>query len=85
MSRPKEVILYTQPGCGPCVAVKRFLVKHEIAHLTLDIRENPEALKRVQELGYNGTPVVEVVTRDGNFHWKDFRIDKLTHLKDITR
>lgn len=85
MGRVKEVILYTQPGCGPCVSTKRFLEKYQIAHMTLDIREFPEAAEKVRGLGYQGTPVVEVITSSGGFHWNGFRIDKLNHLRDITR
>lgn len=55
--------LYTQPGCGPCIAVKRQLTTRNIPFELKDIRQDANALARVKELGYTGTPVLEAGDR----------------------
>jgi glutaredoxin-like protein NrdH len=76
-----QVILYSQPGCGPCIAVKRDLQKRAIPFVTVDIREDPNGAARVAELGYGGTPV----TVAGDMHWHGFRKDKMQQLDDALR
>ncbi len=53
--------------------------------MVLDVSTLPQAADRVKDLGYGTTPVVEVVTESGGFAWHGFRLDKLNHLKEITR
>lgn len=77
------VILYTQPGCGPCVAQARALTKHGIAFETVNIRETPEAADRIAALGATSTPVVEVATPLGSWHWAGFNLDKTKHLQQL--
>lgn len=72
-----SVVLYSQPGCQPCNLTKKMLEKLDIKYEVRDIRDDPEAFKRVQDLGYRGTPVVETSTGE---HWKDFRPDRLKAL-----
>ena len=63
------VILYSQPSCGPCVGVERFLDEYGIPFVKRDIRQDADAAARVAELGYRGTPVIE--HPDGHFHGYD--------------
>lgn len=74
-----KVTLYSQPGCGPCIAVARHLDKEGIPFTKVDVREDPNGAARIRELGYTGTPV----TVAGDMHWKDYRRDKLDQLKAI--
>ncbi len=45
-----KVVLYGQPGCGPCVAVKASLERAGIAYEYVDVTTSPEALAHVKEL-----------------------------------
>jgi glutaredoxin-like protein NrdH len=72
-----SVTLYSQPNCGPCAATKRALERYEIPFTVRDVREDEEALRRVAELGYSRTPVVE--TEDGE-HWFGVNIERLKSL-----
>jgi glutaredoxin-like protein NrdH len=71
------VTVYSQPGCGQCKNVIRFLNNNKIEHEVKDIREDSEALDRIVSLGYNGTPVVEA----NGEHFKGFDLEKLDALK----
>ena len=76
------VTLYSQPGCGPCMATKRALEKRGIVPMVVNIREDVEAADRLKTLGYTGTPVVEVTTESGSYHWGGFQLDKINHLTE---
>lgn len=76
------VTLYSQPGCGPCVATKRALEKRGITPDVVNIRDDQGAADRLKELGYQGTPVVEVTTEAGSYHWGGFQLDKINHLAE---
>ncbi|MGW5267287.1 glutaredoxin family protein [Rhodococcus sp. NPDC003994] len=76
-----QVILYSQRGCGPCIAVQRDLQKRHIPFVKVDIREDPNGAHRISELGYNGTPVIVA----GDMHWKGFRKDKMQQLDNALR
>lgn len=52
------VTLYTQPGCGPCVGAKTFLVASGLDFEVLDITTNADAADRLKRNGFTGTPVV---------------------------
>jgi glutaredoxin-like protein NrdH len=71
------VTVYSQPGCGKCKSVIRFLDKNKINHEVLDIREDPKAYDRLVSLGYNGTPVIEA----NGEHFQGFDPVKLQTLK----
>lgn len=72
-----NVILYSQPGCGPCVGVESYLRSSEIPYVKLDVTTDPEAHQRVVELGYMGTPVIEHPTG----HFKGYDPDKLNSIR----
>lgn len=62
---PPITIVYTQPGCGPCIAVKKKLQKLDIPYEERDVTE-PGIADEVVALGYTGTPVI--VAPDGTSH-----------------
>lgn len=74
-----EVHVYSQPGCGPCVAVKRHLRSLGVNYTSHDITIDPEAAERVRHLGYKSTPVVEA----GDIHTHGYRREWLNKLADI--
>lgn len=81
MSRVVEIVLYSQPSCGPCASIKGFFKRHQIPYLEIDVQAVPEALEKIQALGYRQTPVTEVVTESGSYHWGGLDMARLTHLK----
>lgn len=77
-----DVILYTQPGCGPCLGLKAKLKRDGREFTEVNIREDAAAVDRIKELGHPGTPVLEYTDADGerqNFH--GFRSDILEQIK----
>lgn len=58
MSQP-ELIVYSQPGCPPCVAVKEFLTRSNIPFVAKDITEDPEAIDELVALGSRSTPTIK--------------------------
>jgi glutaredoxin-like protein NrdH len=50
--------LFTQDGCQPCKAVKRLLDSMGAKYVTIDITEDENAVQKVRDWGYNGTPVL---------------------------
>ncbi len=59
MSEPK-VILYSQPGCPPCGAEKEFLDSQGVEYEERNIREDPEYVQQLQELGSHSTPTTVI-------------------------
>ncbi len=59
MTQPK-VILYTQPGCPPCGAEKEFLDSKGVEYEERNIREEPEYIQEMQELGSHSTPTTVI-------------------------
>lgn len=72
MSTP-PVTLFTQPGCGPCMATKRHLDKLGIQHTVVDIRQDETAGNMLAARGFTGTPVVIADTSEGERSWQDYR------------
>lgn len=70
------VTLYSQPGCGPCVAVKSHLARAGVAVTVRDVTVDPAAAETVRALGYTGTPVVVA----GDMHTHGYRRDWLNNL-----
>jgi len=59
MSQP-QVVLYTQPGCPPCGAEREFLEQNNVEFDERNIRENPEYLQELQEIGSMSTPTTVI-------------------------
>lgn len=70
------VTLYSQPGCQPCRLTKMQMDKLGLDYTVVDIKASPEGLARVQELGYQSTPVTVV----GEDHWGGYKPDRLKAL-----
>ena len=80
------ITVYTQPGCQPCKATKRWLDKRDIDYTTVDVAESPADLEAIKALGYQSVPVVIVSTGDPetDLHWQGFNpnnLDKYTTTK----
>lgn len=71
------VTLYTKPGCPGCKGTARELDKHGIPFQSRDVTQDPEAMAHVQQLGYQGLPVV--YAGDDN-HWTGHRPDRVKAL-----
>jgi glutaredoxin len=57
---PKSVIVYHQPGCGPCHEAMEYLTRKGIEYVAKDVREDRAALKELLDLGYASTPVIVI-------------------------
>ncbi|WBL18481.1 glutaredoxin family protein [Citricoccus sp. NR2] len=71
-------VLYSQPGCGPCIGLERALKSAGAAYNKIDITQDADALARVRSLGYSGTPVIEI-HQDGQLidHWHGLDIHRV--------
>ncbi len=56
----KRVILYSQPGCPPCYAAKKFLTAHNVAFEYKDVQADPVALRELVCLNSRSTPTIVV-------------------------
>jgi glutaredoxin-like protein NrdH len=74
------ITVYTQPGCQPCRATKRWLDSRDVDYQTVDVTTSPDDLAAIKALGYEGVPVVIVSGRtpETDLHWVGFHPDNLT-------
>ena len=82
----RSITVYTQPGCQPCKATKRWLDKRGIEYATVDVTESPADLAAIKELGYQSVPVVIVSNGDAetDIHWQGLvvaNLEKYTNQK----
>ncbi|MGD9430805.1 glutaredoxin-like protein NrdH [Arthrobacter russicus] len=70
------VTVYTKPACVQCTATYRALDKKGITYQSVDLTQDPEALAKVQAMGFAQAPVV--ITDDES--WAGFRPDKIEEL-----
>ena len=54
------MLLYSQPGCPPCVAVKQFLKARDVAFEYRDVQADPVALRELVALNSRSTPTIVV-------------------------
>ena len=73
-----QIIVYSQPGCGPCIAVTRHLRKAGVGFQVRDVRQDEQAAQEVARLGYQGTPVVVA----GDMHTHGYRREWLDTVVD---
>lgn len=71
------VQVYTNEGCNPCRAVKRFLKSNGVDFEEKSVTDSAN-LDFVRSLGYESVPVV--VTKSGE-HFDGYRPDRLATLK----
>lgn len=75
------ITVYSQPGCGPCVAVKTYLDRAGVGYSEVDIADDPGAAQAIRDLGYTGTPVVVA----GDMHTHGFRREWLDRVVAAVR
>ena len=68
--------VFAKKRCKESMATKRYLEKHDIDFEYIRIEASKDALKTIQLLGYNSTPVV--VAED--IHWSGYRTELLETL-----
>jgi glutaredoxin-like YruB-family protein len=56
----KRVVLYSQPGCPPCTAVKQFLNARNVPFEYKDVQADPAALRELLKLNSRSTPTIVV-------------------------
>lgn len=56
----KRVVLYSQPGCPPCVAVKQFFKARNVEFEYKDVQADPVALQELLALNSRSTPTITV-------------------------
>lgn len=69
-----NVILFTKPSCGGCIASKRHLDRRGIGYETRSAIEHQEYLR---SLGYMQAPVI--VTEDD--HWSGYQPNKIDKIQ----
>ena len=72
----KRVILYSQPGCPPCFAAKKFLAARNIPFEYKDVQADPSALRELVRLNSQATPTIVV----GDEVMIGFDPDRLEHM-----
>lgn len=74
------ITLFSQSGCGPCFATKRFLDKAGVEHTVVDVREDPTAAAILKRRGITGTPAVIATVAGKEYAWQGHRTDQLEAL-----
>jgi glutaredoxin-like protein NrdH len=59
-----NAIVYSQPGCGPCVVVKNHLQDMGVEVEVRDVRANPAFRQELIDLNFQSTPVTVVEGKD---------------------
>ena len=73
--------VFTQPGCQPCRAVKRWLDSRDIAYSEVDVTESPEDAQFIKDLGYMQSPVVAYEVDGERRHFSGFNPYELEDLQ----
>ncbi|MEM7706267.1 MAG: glutaredoxin domain-containing protein [Pseudomonadota bacterium] len=50
--------VFWMPGCSSCLRTKEFLIEHGIVFESINVKEVPEALTELAELGFRSVPVM---------------------------
>ena len=75
MTNEEKPTVYTKPNCPLCRQTKSFLDARKVDYKTIDVTEDADALKHIQDLGYQSLPVVEV---SEDCHWSGHQLPKIT-------
>lgn len=59
-----KLVLFSQNGCNPCVAVKNFLNSEEVEFEAINLSEK-ENEEKGKEFGIMSTPVTLLIDEDG--------------------
>lgn len=54
---PKQIIVYSAPGCVACSKVKELLAQKGVPFTAKDIVEDEQAMRELSQLGVMSTPV----------------------------
>lgn len=76
-----KVTVYEKNNCVQCESTKRWLKRAKVEFDTVNVEENPEAMQKILDMGFQAAPVV--ITDIGN--WSGFRISKLEELKAVLK
>ena len=61
MGHPKRIVVYTQPGCPPCKAVKEYFNQRGIEFVDKDVSNDEAAVfELVRKCRSNTTPTVVI-------------------------
>lgn len=61
MEQAKRVVVFSQPGCPPCTAVKEFLKQRGVEFVDKDVHADEAAVfELVRKYGSNSTPTVVI-------------------------
>lgn len=71
-----EIIVYSQPGCGPCSKVKSWFDSKGVSYVEKNVVEDGEALQHIRSLGYAGVPVIETPEK----HWSGIDLNNMKEL-----
>jgi len=72
-----KVLIYSSPDCPYCYLVKDYLTKKDIQFEEIDLYEQPEKRKEMEEIsGQKNIPVILINNEVVN-GWKKEKIDKL--------
>ncbi|CPT03778.1 glutaredoxin family protein [Mycobacteroides abscessus] len=90
MAATLSAVVFTKPGCGPCLWVKKSLEQYGVPYTDRDVTTDPAAEATLRSL-YAGhrpgqhpaTPVTLLATPDGAM--TVFGPDIRKHLRDATR
>lgn len=74
------ITLYTQPGCGPCAATKRYLEKAGVDFDVVNVQEDPSAARVLAKHGLDRTPAVIATVAGEHYAWQEHRTDQLAAL-----
>lgn len=73
LSKPLEIIVYTNPNCVQCIQTKKYFDAEGVPYSVVDLSEDRSALDMVLELGFTSAPVV-IASKE---KWSGFRMSKL--------
>ena len=60
MTEHTEVVVYTQPNCGPCREVERYLDEAGVTFSERDVSRDADALAELIAQGFMSTPVTRI-------------------------
>jgi len=74
----ESITLYSQPGCGTCIATKRAFNANKYTFTEIDISKDHDAYEYVtKKLGYSQLPVIET----DSDNWSGLDLDKINNIK----
>jgi mycoredoxin len=66
MENPTEIIMYGTTWCGDTRRARRFLDEHNIQYKWIDIDQDPQARKFVEEVNHGFRSVPSIIFPDGS-------------------